>query len=86
LYTTYPYTHCEFRANIARSDPQNSLKNTENRRRIDSNYPPYLAWNDVVGPERPDPEVLAELIALPDLKRHELVVEVRLVHGTVDLE
>lgn len=46
----------------------------------------YLARHNMVGLERPDPEVLAELILLPNLKRHELVVEVRLVHGAVDLE
>lgn len=46
----------------------------------------YLAGHDMVGLERPDPEVLAELVLLPYLERHELVVEVRLVHGSVDLE
>ena len=90
LYITYPYTHItrfKFRATIARSDPHNSLKNIENCTRLDSNYPPpYLAWHDVVGPERPHLEVLPELVRLPDLERHELVVELGPVHGAVHLE
>ena len=40
----------------------------------------------MVGPERPDAEVLGELVLLADLERHELVVEVGLVHGAVHVE
>jgi len=66
-----------------------TLRNHSRAHRIDrvwNSIGPHLAWYAVVGPERPDPEALGELVLLPDLERHELVVEVGLVHGAVHVE